>query len=201
MTTDRTPSRSDPIRIVDADPAWAEAFEAQRRVLTPHLIDHLVRPIEHIGSTSVPGLPAKPIIDMLAVIDDHDSVGASLLDLEPIGWCLAPEPGDARRRRWSLCSPSIARRTHHLHVVERRSTSWPDWLLFRDHLRTNPADAALYADRKRELAAVDDLDRVRYRAAKAPLIAEILVRARAAESTQAQIAAAGPGPTSSGTSG
>jgi len=64
--------RRDPIVVLESDPGWAASFEEQRALLTPCLDAVLARPIEHIGSTAVPGLPAKPIVDMLAAADQHD---------------------------------------------------------------------------------------------------------------------------------
>jgi GrpB-like predicted nucleotidyltransferase (UPF0157 family) len=75
-----------------------------------------------------------------------------------------------------FCFPNVARRTHHLHVVEHRSAAWPTWLAFRDHLRNHPADAAEYARIKRELATADPHNRSAYRAGKAPFIQELIGR-------------------------
>lgn len=160
--------RQDLITVVPYDASWPESFERQRAVLEPVLAGVLTGPIEHIGSTAVPGLAAKPIIDMLARVSDQLAVPALGDQL------LAPEPGDAEGRRSSWCRPSVEHRTHHLHVVEGDSTGWPTWLAFRDHLRRHPDRAAEYADLKLRLAAADPVDRVRYRAAKAPLIMAIL---------------------------
>lgn len=134
----------------------------------------LIGPVEHIGSTSVPGLAAKPIIDMLACVDVYDSL--DIAALEAIGWVHAPEPDDVRDRKWSFCFPDAAWRTHHLHVVEQSSTGWQTWLAFRDHLRAHPEDAAEYGRIKAALAhdyAADD-DRPAYRAGKEPFINAIL---------------------------
>ncbi|MGF0115607.1 GrpB family protein [Promicromonospora sp. Marseille-Q5078] len=170
--------RQDRIVIQPYDSAWQGAFEEQRATLTGALKVWLVAPVEHIGSTSVPGLPAKPIVDMLALIDDHASFAPAFEPLEDIGWLPAPEPGDLERRRWSACFPSVEHRTHHLHVVEQRSEAWPDWLLFRDYLRVHPDAMRRYAELKQELAAGDDRDRTRYRNGKAPLIGTLLQEAR-----------------------
>lgn len=111
---------------------------------------------------------------MLARVCDHTSVPPLGDQLVAVGWVAAPEPGDAVGRRSSGCHPSVEHRTHHLHVVERDSTGWPSWLAFRDHLRCHPERAAEYAELKLALSAADPVDRVRYRAAKAPLIRAIL---------------------------
>jgi GrpB-like predicted nucleotidyltransferase (UPF0157 family) len=170
--------RQDPIVIQPYDPRWAQDFEIQRAALEAVLAGLLVAPVEHIGSTSVPGLPAKPIIDMLAVTDDYTGFAPALGDLERIGWVHAPEPGDAEHRKWSVCYPTVQHRTHHLHVVEHGSTSWRDWLLFRDYLRTHTEAAQQYAALKSDLAAADREDRVRYRSGKAPMIGALLEQAR-----------------------
>jgi GrpB-like predicted nucleotidyltransferase (UPF0157 family) len=167
--------RRDPITIVAYDEAWPEAFEQQRRRVEPALAPWLTAPVEHIGSTAVPGLPAKPIIDMLALIPNHDHDRAALVEaMSGIAWTHAPEPGDAKARKWSFCFPDIGRRTHHLHIFESTSDSWPTLLTFRDHLRNHPAKAAEYANLKATLAAADPQDRPRYRSGKAPFIEALL---------------------------
>jgi GrpB-like predicted nucleotidyltransferase (UPF0157 family) len=97
--------RRDPIHIVLYDQNWPVAFEQQRSRVESALRPWLVGPVEHIGSTSVPGLAAKPIIDMLARIPGYqtgDVVGA----MAGIGWKHAPEPGDGLSRKWSFCRSS-----------------------------------------------------------------------------------------------
>ncbi|HYD08558.1 MAG TPA: GrpB family protein [Acidimicrobiales bacterium] len=165
--------RLDPIVVVEHDPAWAAAFERERVRLEAALSGVLVQPIEHIGSTSIPGLGAKPIIDAPAVvgrIEDVDALGfEELVD----DWVAAPEPGDVAGRRRSFCSPSVERRTHHLHVVEQASDGWRGWLAFRDHLRANPTVAAEYEALKRRLAdahGADADERQAYRDGKASFI-------------------------------
>jgi GrpB-like predicted nucleotidyltransferase (UPF0157 family) len=167
--------RRDPIKIVPYDSDWPAAFERQRLRVESALRPWLVGSVEHIGSTSVPGLAAKPIIDMLARIPDcrtDDIVGA----MSGIGWTHAPEPGDERSRKWSFCFPDIGWRTHHLHIFEAAPENWQSLPAFRDHLRNNPDDAAEYGRIKKALAAADDHDRPRYRAGKAPFIEELLRR-------------------------
>src|SRR5690242_8440373 len=130
--------RQDTIVIVPYDESWPDLFEQQRSRLAEVLTPWLIGPIEHLGSTAIPGLAAKPIIDMLARVDDHAATTGIVPAMESVGWVHAPEPADAELHRWSFCFPSVARRSHHLHVVEHRSTGWPTWLAFRDHLRAHP---------------------------------------------------------------
>ncbi|WP_144119564.1 GrpB family protein [Catellatospora sichuanensis] len=167
-------ARLDEIVIVPYDPRWPKLFEAQRARVAEVLAPVLVGAVEHIGSTAVPGLPAKPIIDMLARVTDHAAAGAVVTGLAALGWVAAPEPSDGALRRWSYCFPDVARRSHHLHVVEHVSDGWPTWLAFRDRLRADPAAASGYAALKAELAARDRHDRVAYRAGKAPFIEGVL---------------------------
>jgi len=132
-----------------------------------------VRPIEHVGSTSIPGLVAKPIIDMVAVVADIEPIQGAVPTLGTIGWVAAPEPRDAISCEMSFCTPSVQRRTHHLHVVEEPSSSWREWIAFRDYLRAQPHVAAEYGVLKTQLAAehgADPNDRDAYRAGKAAWI-------------------------------
>lgn len=165
--------RRDPVEIVPYDAGWPGAFDRERRRVDAALGPLLVRPVEHIGSTAVPGLPAKPIVDMLALVADYDATADVADALAGIGWVPAPEPGDEHRRRRSFCFPSVARRTHHLHVWEEGS-AWRPILAFRDHLRAHPADATEYGRLKAELAAAHRDDRPAYRAGKAPFIEAVL---------------------------
>ncbi|MCP2322537.1 GrpB-like predicted nucleotidyltransferase (UPF0157 family) [Hamadaea flava] len=169
--------RRDPIDIVPADPGWPTAYAEQHDQVAAALGEWLSGPVEHIGSTSVPGLPAKPIIDMLARVPQWEPslTGSLTAALAGIGWVHAPEPADDAQRKWSFCYPDIAWRTHHLHVVGE-DWDWRPLLKFRDHLRSHPDDAAEYARIKTDLAAADRHDRPAYRAGKAPFIESILAR-------------------------
>ena len=169
--------RLDPIRIVPYDPAWRLSFEEHQAPLALAFGSGLVLPIQHIGSTAVPGLAAKPIIDMLAVVGDIDEVDERVVT--SLGWVFAPEAGDDAERRLSFCRPSVERRNHHLHVVEESFEPWKEWLAFRDHLRRHPEAARRYEALKRELAAdcgADPNDRTPYRNGKSSFIEEIVAK-------------------------
>ncbi len=126
--------RRDPIVIGPYDPSWPASFDAQQSRITPALAPWLTRDIEHMGSTAVPGLPAKDIVDMLAVVAVIQPVRSAIEPMAAAGWLHAPEPYDAPESRLSFCFPSIEHRTHHLHVVEDASPDWRGWLAFRDRL-------------------------------------------------------------------
>ena len=173
--------RSDPIVIRAYDPLWPASFELQRRLITPVLAPWLTRDIEHMGSTAVPGLPAKDIIDMLAVVADVDEARDSIPRMQGVGWVHAPEPTDEADRQLSACFPSLALRTHHLHVVEEQSDDWRSWLAFRDYLRSHRDAADEYASLKKSLATEHGQDPNRrddYRNGKAAFIRDITERAR-----------------------
>lgn len=166
--------RQDPIRMHPYDPRWPRSFQREASGLAVVLRPWLVEPLEHIGSTAVPGLVAKAIIDIVAVVADIDAAQAAAEPLASVGWIAAPEPTDVALRKLSFCTPSVERRTHHLHVVEHSSTGWRGWIAFRDHLRANPALATEYGELKRRLAAAHGSDpnqRDAYRAGKAAWIA------------------------------
>jgi GrpB-like predicted nucleotidyltransferase (UPF0157 family) len=176
--------RRDPIVISAYDPLWPSAFENQRKRIEPVLHRWLARPIEHIGSTSIPGMPAKPIIDMVAVVHTTGRLEEAVDSLRALGWLPASEPGDAGPWR-SFCTPSIARRTHHLHVVEESEDTWRELLAFREYLRAHPGLAGAYAALKRELASLhggDPNHREPYRRGKAAFIREVTALALSAQS-------------------
>ncbi len=165
--------RLDPIVICPYDPSWVESFARQRDRIAPLLAGWITRDIEHMGSTAVPGLAAKPIIDMLAVVDDIHARQRATDLLDTVGWVHAPEPFDEVERKLSFCFPGVARRTHHLHVVEGSSDDWRGWLAFRDYLRSHEGTVVAYADLKTRLADAhghDPNDRDAYRQGKAEFI-------------------------------
>jgi GrpB-like predicted nucleotidyltransferase (UPF0157 family) len=173
--------RLDPIVIVAYDPDWATSFDVERDRVQRALGDLLTRSVEHIGSTAVPGLAAKPIIDMLAVVENIDDAPPATARLQAVEWIHAPEPTDAIDRSLSFCTPSIAHRTHHLHVVEDASEGWRGWLAFRDYLRAHPDIAAEYATLKTDLATrhgANPNDRDAYRSGKSDFIVGVTKRAQ-----------------------
>ncbi len=130
--------------------------------------------IEHIGSTSVPGLAAKPVIDLLAAAESLDLVVAHEDQLLGLGYRrhATGMPGRLFYRR-----DADGRRTHHLHVVPSGTFTERNELLLRDYLRTHPEEAAMYAGLKRQLAAAG-LDGEAYTRAKTELIQQLTDRAR-----------------------
>lgn len=170
------------VEIVPYDPRWPERFEAERVLLDDTLRHWLTGPIEHIGSTAVPGLSAKPIIDIMVPVASLAGSTGVIDAARRLGYLHHPYKAD--EMHW-FCKPSPAFRTHHLHVVEHGGTAWQQRLALRNALRRDAALAARYAQLKRSLAARHPLDRDAYTQAKAPFIASVLEvwrRARGAES-------------------
>ena len=134
-------------------------------------------------------MPAKAIIDMVAVIGAIEDVVDAIDPLSMLGWLHAPQPTDDEHRRLSFCAPSIENRTHHLHVVEDASDQWLGLLAFRDYLRAHPGLASAYAALKRELATIHGSDpnrREPYRQGKSLFIQEVTALALAAPAVQAR---------------
>ena len=160
-----------PIEIVDWRPAWPEAY-AQHRARIARALGNRASRIEHVGSTAVPGLGAKPVIDILVAVadpDDEDSYGPQLTEA---GYLLrVREPGHRMFR-----TPP---RDVHVHVWARGSEDERRQLLFRDWLRRSDADRRDYERTKRRLATRDWPDMNHYAEAKSEVVARIMARAEA----------------------
>ena len=161
----------DDIEIVPYDPTWPLKFEAEAARLRMILPNRLIVDIQHYGSTAVPGLAAKSIIDIILATSDLTAARAAfppLLAREGyVFW--ADNPEDDRLFFVKGLPPGAPHRTHHLHVGETRGQLWSQ-LAFRDHLRAHPEDAAAYAALKRALAGRYRKDREAYTAAKGHFI-------------------------------
>ncbi len=160
-----------PIQVVPYDAGWPARFEEERAVLHPALAPWLAGPIEHVGSTAVPGLVAKPVIDIMVGVDTLTGSRAALPVLAELGYVYFPYRAEVMH--W-LCKPSDSFRTHHLHVVPIRSELWWERLAFRDYLRAHPVVAAEYGALKQRLADQHRLDREAYTDAKEPFVRRVL---------------------------
>jgi len=159
--------------IVDYDPAWPALFRELAERLRATLGETALR-IDHIGSTAVPGLAAKPIIDVQVSVASFEPLDAIRAPLEALGWVYRGDNPDLAKRYFREAPGT--RRTH-IHL--RRAGSWAEQhaLLFRDYLRSHPEDAARYAAVKRALARQHGDDRHAYTEAKGNIIWEITARA------------------------
>lgn len=163
---------SGPIELVDAQPDWpaqyAEVAAELREVFATG-----EAAIEHIGSTAVPGLCAKPILDVLVGVADLDGIRDVIERLAQRGFRYKPEHEQVIPDRRYFSRPADARLAVHVHVVVERGRLWREHLAFRDALRADPTLAARYGSLKRELAGAHGNDRAGYTAAKAPFIAAV----------------------------
>ena len=162
-----------PIQIEPYNAAWPAKFEAERDALLSVLGSWLVGSIEHVGSTAVPGLAAKPVIDIMAPVKDLASSRPALASLQALGYCYAPYKIDVMH--W-FCKPGPGLRTHHLHLVPFKSKLWLERIAFRDLLIEDAALAHDYAALKYRLAAAHRYDRERYTDEKRPFIESALRR-------------------------
>jgi GrpB-like predicted nucleotidyltransferase (UPF0157 family) len=162
------------IELRDYDPAWPLWYEREEARIRSALGDRVIR-IEHVGSTAVPGLLAKPIIDITLEVSDSANERAYVPDLEAAGYVLRiREPAWFEHRLLKGADANV-------HVFAAGCAEVNQMLVFRDWLRTNPGDRELYAATKRELAARDWKYGQQYADAKTPVIAEIIARAEAAD--------------------
>lgn len=167
-----------PVIVVEYDPRWPALYEAERDRILAAVGDSMLR-LEHIGSTAVPGLGGKPIIDIVAAVRQLHDAERCIQPLQGIGYEYVPEYDELiPERRYFHKGPPEAR-SFHLHVVELTSEFWESHLLFRDWLRSHPEDAHEYHELKHRLAARFGRDREGYTEAKSPFIESVVARARA----------------------
>jgi GrpB-like predicted nucleotidyltransferase (UPF0157 family) len=170
---------SQPIEVVDYDPAWPARYAEERDRIAAALGDGVLA-IEHVGGTAVPGLPAKPVIDLMVGVADIERAGQAVAGLINLGYEYVPEFESQLpdRRYFRRGSPE----THHVHMVPVSSDFWSEHLLFRDYLRTHPQAAEEYGKLKRGLAGRFRTDREAYRAGKVPFIDTVVDAARREQS-------------------
>jgi GrpB-like predicted nucleotidyltransferase (UPF0157 family) len=158
-----------PIYLVPYDDSWPGRFEEERSAIVGALGERAVA-IEHIGSTAIPRIMAKPVIDVLVVIADISDAPVLFDPLEGLQYHYFPyDEGKTPERRW-FCKPNQTDRTHHLHLVETGSPRHRDSLAFRDFLRGHPEEVTRYESLKRNLAARFPDDREAYTEGKAEFV-------------------------------
>ena len=161
------------VEIVPYDPAWQEAFQEEKARIQAALGD-LSLAFHHIGSTAVPELDAKPIIDIMVVVRRLEDAVACIAPLRKLGYAFIDHPQNTNRRFFRKGAPRPdgrgTRRTHHLHIVEERSGSLHDHLAFRDALRASPTWRQEYAKLKAGLASQHKEDRATYSERKSAFV-------------------------------
>ncbi len=170
------------IEVVPYNPRWPEIFEQERRHLLFCLPLDLVRRIEHFGSTAVPGICAKPVVDMLVEVTSLDETRkriAPLLEAQGYDYFWRPTWGDNTPPFYVffIKRDKNGRRTHHIHMVESDFAHW-ERLLFRDYLVEHPDVARQYSELKKKLSQVHRHDREAYTHAKTEFIEAVTEKAK-----------------------
>lgn len=172
------------VEIVPYDPAWPQVFHKEKEHLLSCLPKDLIRRIEHFGSTAVPGLSAKPIIDILVEVTSLEQTKARIapvLEAQGYDYFWRPTHGDDGPPfyAWFIKrDPQTRVRTHHIHMVESHFTEHWDRLLFRDYLIEHPNVAREYEALKMRLASESPRDREAYTQGKTDFIVQVTEQAK-----------------------
>ena len=156
------------VRVVEYDARWPSLFAAEERRIRDHC--RLPLRLEHVGGTSIPGMCAKPVLDLAAGRPRETTTEDCVAALTQLGYEHRGERGVPGREFFSRGLP----RTYHLHLVDAGGPLWREYLAFRDYLRAHAEAALRFAELKRALATRFPRDREAYTNAKAPHVQEIL---------------------------
>jgi GrpB-like predicted nucleotidyltransferase (UPF0157 family) len=164
-----------PVVIVEYDPWWTTLYEKEKELIEEAL-GNRVRAIEHIGSTAVPNLGGKNIIDIMVGVDNIDEANECLSPLGSIGYKdVTPQRGN---REWYYClGKGYHTVGYHLHLVKFGSEHWRRHIIFRDCLRKDPKIARDYFNLKKEYASKYKTDRLGYTEAKSAFIESVIATA------------------------
>ncbi len=167
---------SKPVIVVEYNPEWPKIYREEEKLIKKTLKSR-IRATEHIGSTAVPNLGAKNIIDIMAGVNNLKEADDCLTPLGNIGYKdVLPQPGETE---WFYC---VGKGPHsvgyHLHLVKQDSEHWKRQITFRDFLRSNPTTAREYFNLKKQLAAKYPTDRLAYTEAKTDFVRQTLTKAK-----------------------
>ena len=151
---------------------WPLLFESEKKIIEAVVGDH-VSDIQHVGSTAIVGMPAKPILDIAITEEDFEKARVCIDPLVALGYTFRGENGIPRRHYFQKGEPC----THHVHMVEKTSDEWAKLIRFRDLLRADRSTAADYRRLKLDLWERLPGDRKAYQASKAAFIEEVIRRA------------------------
>ena len=165
----------DEVVLAAYDPSWPEIFAGEAEAIRQVLGDVLIG-IEHVGSTSVPGLTSKPVIDIVVTVTSLAAGTAAIRALEALGYDCRGENGIPGRLFFRKGAIEF-KRTHHLHLIEAGHEQWESMLAFRDYLRSHPGDARRYEELKRALAVKFRDNRSAYTNGKAEFVRAVLWKA------------------------
>jgi GrpB-like predicted nucleotidyltransferase (UPF0157 family) len=163
----------DAVVVVPYDPGWPRRFAAERALLEEALHPRLEGGVHHVGSTAVPWLAAKPILDMLAGVGDLEAARAAFAPLAVLGYVSTPHRVD-EAHHFSKPSARLADTTHGLHLTLPGGELWRERLAFRDALRAGPTLVREYGELKARLAREHGDDLAAYTAGKRAFVASVL---------------------------
>lgn len=161
------------LRLVPYDQAWPAQFAAEadrvRRALGT-----MVVAIEHVGSTAVPGLAGKPVLDIAMAVESDADADACIVPMQVLGYAYRGPYGDDPRRRYYVRDDDAGVRKVHVHLYVLPARAWHEKLAFRDALRADPSLAAAYAAEKYRVAHSVAWDKEAYSLAKGPFVQRVL---------------------------
>ena len=167
---------SDEIAIFEYDAHWPAAYLEEEARLKAALPQDLILAMEHFGSTAIPHMPAKPVIDIpVGVRSVAEARAVAIAPMQALGYAFWEDNPSKDRLFFVRGLPPAPRRTHHVHVGQLDGDMWQR-LPFRDYLRAHPDEAVLYANLKRDLAARHVSDREAYTAAESEFVDAILAK-------------------------
>ena len=157
------------VRLIPYTKEWERLFQAEKPLLRA-AVGKYVLDIQHVGSTSIPGMVAKPIIDIAIAVESFEGAAVCIKPIKQLGYEYKGENGIPRRHYFTKGDP----RTHHVHINEIGGRNWKDQIIFRDYLTQYPEIAKEYAELKLALARRYPTDRQSYLDGKAPFIERVL---------------------------
>lgn len=163
-------SQEEPIHLEQYDSNWPSKFESEKLIIEQALGSWISGGVEHVGSTAVYGLTAKPIIDIMVGIQDLEKAKECIKILQSIGYQYYPYKPEIMH--W-FCKPSVFKREYHLYLMESTGSEWKKRIAFRDYLRTHPEAAEEYVNLKKVLAEKFENDRELYTQSKTEFIEKI----------------------------
>jgi GrpB-like predicted nucleotidyltransferase (UPF0157 family) len=163
-----------PLRLVPPDPGWPDAYAREAAGLRPALGSRIVD-LQHVGSTAVPGLVSKPVIDIAVAVNGAEAAHDCTAPLEALGYRFRGTHWDDPRRRYYVRDVDGVR-VCQLHLYMLPAVAWNELLTFRDALRADSGLVAAYAKEKERVAARVSWDKARYAVEKGPFIREVLDR-------------------------
>ena len=167
------PRSNEPVEVVTYDPLWPTLFETDRELILSAIGDVILN-IEHVGSTAVHGLAAKPVVDIMVGVRSLELSDGSISAMAAIGYEFMGDGNVAGRLYFRKGAP----RSHQVHMTILSSDFWNDHILFRDLLRAHPGTARKYGHLKRTLAKTFRNDRIAYTDAKSEFIQSTLAKVR-----------------------